>query len=587
MNARPLGTDHEMQQLKALLFQPEAARIEILQTTVDALDKRLGSTSRLEAATAEILVEAFRTAETTRHRDLAQALAPVLIGSIHNEIRNSREMMIEALYPIMGRLVMTAIANAMRDLVSTINERMDKLLSTRRLQWRLKSLASGRPISEVALAEAQRARITRLLFIERGSGILLADWARDGRNSDKADLMSGLIAAIMDFSNTVLADQSGELRTLDLGASRIVLRGSPRMIIAAQCEGPLRPEDERTLDVAFMGLLEQQERGQPVRPATLATLAGDVLSPPTAFRGGVVQRVAWWLCAALVVGTVGLLAGHFLVRWRFETGVKADFASAILRHPAVSAYPLNLVIDHTARTVTLRGLVADAHEGQEMLDAIRFASRPYAALADVAVVSSPQRQGALEQQQRAMERRLAAIDENLAATETRIAQYAATSTDIATSTSRSQLELRAQIASETAATGAAITSLRQELNMPLRRLQHLFEESAVFFAVEDTLRDDSAANALLGQIAELLQQTPVRIRIVGHTDDAGTQATNKRLARLRAEAVFRVLVERGVKANRIVLATRSAYQQIVDDEPPAISKNRRVTFEVVSSNEPE
>jgi hypothetical protein len=406
VNARPLANDREMQQLKALLFQPETARIDTLQTTVDALDQRLGTRGRLEAATADVLVEAFRKAETTRHRDLAQALAPVLIGSIHNEIRNSREMMIEALYPIMGRLVITAIANAMRDLAASVNERMDKLFSARRLQWRLKSLMSGRPMSEVALAEAQTTRITRVLFLERGSGILIADWAHDGHHDDKADLLSGLIAAIMDFSHTVLADQSGELRTLDLGASRIVLRGSPRMIIAAQCEGPLRPEDERALDVAFMALLEQHERGQPVRPAALATLAVNALTPRSSPRRGAVKTVGLWLFALLAAGAIAFLIANFLQRRKFETDIKADFQSAILRHPAISAYPLDLVIDHVSRTVVLRGLVPDPHEGREMLEALRFASRPYAVLPDMAVVAPIQRAEELRPRPETSDRRV-------------------------------------------------------------------------------------------------------------------------------------------------------------------------------------
>jgi hypothetical protein len=74
----------EIDQLKRLLFQPEEERLQSLQATVDALNARLGSPARLEAATAEVIVEALRRAEVAQPRELAAVLAPSVVAAIRS-----------------------------------------------------------------------------------------------------------------------------------------------------------------------------------------------------------------------------------------------------------------------------------------------------------------------------------------------------------------------------------------------------------------------------------------------------------------------------------------------------------------------
>src|SRR6202035_5313196 len=117
------GQAGEIDKLKSLLFSPEAAGLDAAEAQIEGLESRVGDARRLEAATAEILVEAFRRAEIARHRELAAAVAPVVVAAIRSEIHNSRDMMVEALYPITGRRGSAGVAYAHRGAVATINQR--------------------------------------------------------------------------------------------------------------------------------------------------------------------------------------------------------------------------------------------------------------------------------------------------------------------------------------------------------------------------------------------------------------------------------------------------------------------------------
>ena len=145
--AAAAGQNREIEQLKTLLFQPEATRLTSLEADLDSLQRYVGNADRLETATAGILVEALERAEVNRPRELASAIAPVVVSAIRSEIKNSREQMIEALYPIVGRLVSAAVANAFRELVASLEQRINSLTSAQLWVGRVKSLVTGRPIS--------------------------------------------------------------------------------------------------------------------------------------------------------------------------------------------------------------------------------------------------------------------------------------------------------------------------------------------------------------------------------------------------------------------------------------------------------
>ena len=260
--AAPGGEKENFEKLKALLLGDSFARLNSIEAQARRVDAYVGDKSRLEAATADILVEAFRKAEVARHRELASAVAPLVVAAIQSEIRNSKDMMVEALYPITGRLVTAAVANAFRDLAKSLNQRIDAMVSADVWRLRLRALATGRSLAEVALAEADSAKVKRALLLERGSGRVLASWPREAQGDDHDELTSGLIAAITEFATTVYADRGGELRMLDLGSSHVFLRASARVIAAAEFAGKLSGARERRLDEAFLKIVEAHEKDE-------------------------------------------------------------------------------------------------------------------------------------------------------------------------------------------------------------------------------------------------------------------------------------------------------------------------------------
>ena len=108
---------------------------------------------------------------------------------------------------------------------------------------------------------------------------------------------------------------------------------------------------------------------------------------------------------------------------------------------------------------------------------------------------------------------------------------------------------------------------------------------AIFFTTQDDFVSPTAADAHLDAIAALLKQTGESIRIVGYADDTGGAPLNAENSRKRAAKVTRLLIERGVSADKIVAVARSAQMPIADAASPQHARNRRVTFEPLLSDE--
>jgi OmpA-OmpF porin, OOP family len=92
-----------------------------------------------------------------------------------------------------------------------------------------------------------------------------------------------------------------------------------------------------------------------------------------------------------------------------------------------------------------------------------------------------------------------------------------------------------------------------------------------------------ATKPVLDRAIKVLEDYPdIRIEIVGHTDNEGTDEHNDKLSKERAESVKRYLVEGGIESNR--LETRGAGRKepiASNDTPEGRAKNRRTEFKII------
>jgi hypothetical protein len=338
----------DMDVLRSLIVSEERARL-------DALDARLGARAQFERAVAEVLPGALERAEEANGRALAGALAPALLRGLAERSRVAQADMVDALRPVAPDLARSARLAPF--------ERMDERIAG----W------FGRGARACATEAFAPGRVERILLIERGSGLLAANWRRSGEAGEKADLIGGLIAAITAFARDALGER--ELRALDFGDKRVYLRMSGELIAAAQTDCALTPAQESALGERFVELLVRQRSGASVDDARLAAAAGAIDAARPRRRAAASLRLAQalGLCAFIALAALGWREGS---RAATERSVHRAMEQFLAERPEANAFPLGAAFDHGQGRIELRLLASSPADAQALQAAAAAAAGP-------------------------------------------------------------------------------------------------------------------------------------------------------------------------------------------------------------------
>lgn len=373
--------------IKALGEAESRSRGEIAMR-VDALADRVGSDANLEHSVALILDGALRKAEQDKHGLVSDAIAPFVVNTVRTEIRNSRDELVEALYPVTGRIVKAYVASAMKDLVDQINRRLE----SNPLMLRIRSLTTGRSIAELAISDAQQLHVEELYLIRRGSGELIGRWPEDANGANRDQVMSGVLSAINAFASEALGADGHAMRHIDLGANRFYLRDSQTLLLAAKCSGSAPAAVERVLDGAFLTAIGRLggPGGMDLIPSVLRelseTLVSGVAETQKALAGGPmgvspVKLLAWLIGLPLV----GLLAWN--VYYDYRTSSVLHTAQEVLGTNAeIKGYPTRVSVGWLGQSVTVSGLVPTMQAKARVLQRLSLALPSVALSDEIAVV---------------------------------------------------------------------------------------------------------------------------------------------------------------------------------------------------------
>jgi len=106
-------------------------------------------------------------------------------------------------------------------------------------------------------------------------------------------------------------------------------------------------------------------------------------------------------------------------------------------------------------------------------------------------------------------------------------------------------------------------------------------EGILFDTAKATIKPVSS-EILEKAYAALTANPTVKVRIVGHTDNVGSAASNLTLSRQRAESVMNWLIKRGIAADRLTAIGKGLTEpRATNDTPEGRQLNRRIEFEVV------
>lgn len=227
--------------LRELLVGPEQARLEELQRRMD--DRQL-RTEDLSQVVAEAIALRVR-----RDRALQQTLNPLVEEAVRISVARDPSILSNTLFPIIGAAVRKSVAHALRGLVASINQTLERSFSLESLKWRLEAVRTGKPFGQIVLTHSLRYRVEQVFLIHRETGLLLQHAARADQVVQDSELVSGMLTAIQDFIRDSFTGAGGqEVETIELGEFNLWVQHGPAAILAAVVSGTPPPELRNALE---------------------------------------------------------------------------------------------------------------------------------------------------------------------------------------------------------------------------------------------------------------------------------------------------------------------------------------------------
>ncbi|HRD78385.1 MAG TPA: OmpA family protein [Hyphomicrobiaceae bacterium] len=377
-------SDHTVNKLKDLLFDRERSELEELSRRIRALHDRVGDDAHLRASVATVIDGALRDAEVARHRELADAIAPVVLRTVKTEIASSQDLLVESLYPRLGDLVRRYVVSTFRDFVDDLNRRLESKLPFETWSLKLRSIASGRSMAELALSDTSKFAVEEIYLIRRGSGELLEHWERPGLprsvdDSDHDQRFSGILAAITAFADESFKGDEADLRSFNIGNRLLYIRASAAHLLAAKCRATAPPPIQSILDEEFVATLaEHRDRSRPAASGTpapssdaaVAALAGRLETRArekllaldgAPSRSGPLK----WITALVVLPLLAWFGWQSYIG--YQTSVTRQAALQVIGQSIeVKGYPIQLTVERGGHAMSLAGL-APSNEARAIM----------------------------------------------------------------------------------------------------------------------------------------------------------------------------------------------------------------------------
>jgi len=214
---------------------------EIVRRVTPLLDTiLLQNLERKESQTVEILAEhlagIIEEASRTRLPQLSDALQKVIAPAISKEIANNQDVMIDALYPIMGGMISKYVTQAIKELMEHINRKIEQGFSVERFKRKIKAKLSGVSETELLLEESSDAIISALFIIHKETGLLISSASLEDHEIDDPYMVASMASAIKDFITDWInqhQENKEEIQILSYGNATLYIESAGSVYVIA------------------------------------------------------------------------------------------------------------------------------------------------------------------------------------------------------------------------------------------------------------------------------------------------------------------------------------------------------------------
>ena len=213
--------------LKDILFTDDCEFAEKIARRIETIEHTVNEQEKLSEKVKPIILKQLDEFIT----EIPTTLGSTITATLKEEIQKNRDGIVDALYPILGKMIKKYISQE----IKLLSEKINKQLSAKRWTTKFKSWFTGVKEEEIILSETSSACIEQVLLIERGSGILAASYSKT-ETIDK-DMISGMLTAIKGFVEDAFGQKNQNLELIEYELYNIHLQSFVSYYVAVVISG--------------------------------------------------------------------------------------------------------------------------------------------------------------------------------------------------------------------------------------------------------------------------------------------------------------------------------------------------------------
>lgn len=227
---------------EALLKEDQSFALQIFKR-IEGLETTINEEELLSEKVNPIVDKKIETFS----KDIPNKLGPAITEALKIQIRDSQDQVVEALFPIIGKMIKKYIQEEIRILSDNINNQVQKTFSFSRWKNKIKSFFTGIPEEKIILSQLSRPKVEQIFIIEKGSGLLISNASMKEDSIDK-DMIAGMLTAIKSFVEDAFTKEEQNLELIQYELYNIYLQNFSKFYIAVVISGAFNREFKSELE---------------------------------------------------------------------------------------------------------------------------------------------------------------------------------------------------------------------------------------------------------------------------------------------------------------------------------------------------
>ncbi len=245
--------DKLLAEIKQILLEEEILAQIAVKKEVESLKSELRAVHFEESR----LNPYFEQKITYLQQNFPQLFGSFVATAVKVQLRDSQDEVVEALYPIMGRLIRKFIASEIQALSEGIDKRLNEVLSPNAWLQRFKDFVSGKKTDVDVMKHVSRPKLEEIFLIDLDSGLLLGHYSYN--NLIDPDIIAGMLTGIKSFVEHAFMQGPQELQSLEYDTYKLLVNSLHTVYIAFVVEGNVSPEYKAELFQTTLNFAEKHK----------------------------------------------------------------------------------------------------------------------------------------------------------------------------------------------------------------------------------------------------------------------------------------------------------------------------------------